>query len=175
MVRRVDEFFEYLVLADSVLVIADTHGRVEVICDDREATTGAQYRSEMDGTPADTAEHALARDRYVSQLLAHRNREGGFWVAAADPTAVRHALTGKRPVNTTSALALLSDGASRTVDRFHLSTWDQLTNTLAAQGPAFVIREVRAAEHSDPRGDRWPRGKSADDATIAYLEPLPTI
>src|SRR6266581_4894558 len=35
-------------------------------------------------------------------------------------------------------------------------------------GPAELVRQVRAAEASDPDGRRWPRGKSRDDATIVY-------
>ncbi|MFG3703393.1 hypothetical protein ACGF7U_01445 [Micromonospora sp. NPDC047670] len=35
-------------------------------------------------------------------------------------------------------------------------------------GSAELIRRVRAAEDSDPQGDRWPRGRTHDDATAAY-------
>ena len=35
-------------------------------------------------------------------------------------------------------------------------------------GPAELIRQVRAAEDSDPGCARWPRHKPRDDATIIY-------
>ena len=36
------------------------------------------------------------------------------------------------------------------------------------QGPAELIRQVRAAEDSDPDCARWPRLKARDEATIVY-------
>ena len=69
-----------------------------------------------------------------------------------------------------SAVALLSDGATRLADRYHLATWDQLAAILDDHGPAGLIRQVRAAEDSDPEGRRWPRGKTRDDATAAYWQ-----
>ncbi|WP_267902574.1 hypothetical protein [Streptomyces triticirhizae] len=34
--------------------------------------------------------------------------------------------------------------------------------------PASLIREVRALEEADPRGERWPRNKRSDDASVVY-------
>jgi hypothetical protein len=36
------------------------------------------------------------------------------------------------------------------------------------EGPAQLIRQLRAAEASDPDRIRWPRDKNSDDATIIY-------
>jgi hypothetical protein len=63
---------------------------------------------------------------------------------------------------------LLSDGASRLADRFRVATWAEVFNTLHTSGPAALLRQVREAEDSDPVGERWPRGKLHDDATVAY-------
>jgi hypothetical protein len=65
-------------------------------------------------------------------------------------------------------VALLSDGASRLVDRFAVTTWAEVLHLLAVEGPDALIRRVRVTERSDPRGTRWPRGKLYDDATAAY-------
>lgn len=169
MLRRTNDALEWLVLADSVLLL-DVAGASEpvVICDDREAQVGALHRAEMDALDSGTDEHVSAHRRYVETLRSYRNRDGGFWVAAADPLAADQALTGSMPVDQIRAAALLSDGASRLVDRFDLRTWRQMLDTLDKSGPDEVIREVRAAEHSDPQGSRWPRGKTFDDATAAY-------
>jgi hypothetical protein len=63
---------------------------------------------------------------------------------------------------------VLSDGATRLVDRFGLLDWPSFLNVLAEQGPNAIIQQVRAAEHSDPEGQRWPRGKRHDDASAAF-------
>ncbi len=66
------------------------------------------------------------------------------------------------------AAAILSDGASRLVDRLGFATWKGALKTLDTLGPQELLRQVRGAENSDPLGSRWPRGKAHDDATVAY-------
>ena len=171
MLRRTGDFLDWLVLADSVLIL-DTGGpEPMVICDDREAQVGAHYRERMDSLDSSTPEHVAAHREYVETLRSHRNRDGGFWVASVDPLAAEQALTGSMPVREVRAAALLSDGASRLVDRFRLATWRDLLGLLDQAGPDELIRQVRAAEQSDPHGQRWPRGKTYDDAAAAYCRP----
>jgi Protein phosphatase 2C len=172
MVRIAGDRLQYLVLADSSLVLDLLGSEPEVITDNREALTGAAYRAEMDRQPNDTVEHTEARRAYVEALLAHRNRPGGFWVAAADPNVADQAIAGDRPLDDVRQVCLLSDGASRLADRFHLATWRQMLTALEGHGPEEVIRQVRAAEASDPLGRRWPRGKSTDDATVVWCTDL---
>ena len=64
---------------------------------------------------------------------------------------------------------LLSDGASRLVDLFELATWEELLALLDENGPDELLRQVRAAEATDPEGRQWPRTKRSDDASAAYL------
>jgi hypothetical protein len=85
-----------------------------------------------------------------------------------DREAARESIVGKEPLDTLTAAVLLSDGASRLVDRFDLSTWPELVHLARTAGPSAIIDQVRAAERSDPTGQRWPRGKSSNDATAAY-------
>jgi hypothetical protein len=68
-------------------------------------------------------------------------------------------------------VALLSDGAGRLADRYDLATWPQIAVTLAEHGPGELIRQLRAAEASDPEDLRWPRSKLRDDATAIYWTP----
>ncbi|MFI7510546.1 hypothetical protein ACIBSS_27380 [Micromonospora aurantiaca] len=159
----------YLVLADSVLVINEL-GKQHVISDGREADIGRRHRRAMDAIPADTAAHDDARRAYVETLRAYRNHPGGFWVAAADPQAASEALTGEVDKRRVESLLLLSDGASRPADRFGLMTWDEIAEMVSTAGCPALLRKVRDAENSDPRGRRWPRGKIHDDATVVYCD-----
>ncbi|MEU8271288.1 integrase [Sphaerisporangium sp. NPDC049002] len=170
MLRRTAETLDWLVLADSVLVL-DVAGAAEptAICDDREGQIGARYRARMDALPGGTAEHTEALRDYVEAMRDHRNRDGGFWVASVDPLAAEHALTGSVSVAQVTTAVLLSDGASRLVDRFYLTTWRRAVDLLGQDGPAELIRRVRDAERSDLDGIRWPRGKTFDDATAAHV------
>jgi Protein phosphatase 2C len=166
-VKETAATLDYLVLADSVLAV-DDDGEVHVLTDTREAEVGRELRRHMDSLAGGSSEHAAAHRQYVERLRAFRNRPGGFWVASAEPEAASQALTGSIPHAGVRAAALLSDGASRLADRFGVATWAEVFNTLDASGPAALLRQVREAEDSDPVGERWPRGKLRDDATIAY-------
>jgi hypothetical protein len=57
---------------------------------------------------------------------------------------------------------VLSDGATRLVDRFGLLDWSSFLDVLAEQGPAAIIAQVRVAEHSEPDGSA---GRGASDTT----------
>ncbi len=84
------------------------------------------------------------------------------------PEVAAQARTERLPVAGLRAIALLSDGATRIVDQYHLLNWRGLLTVLADGGPAELIGRARAAEASDPDGIRWPRSKPSDDATIVY-------
>jgi hypothetical protein len=155
---------EYLVLCDSVLLLLRRAGEPGAITDAQLAETVARLRPAA-SLPAETSEYDEAWRAYGPRLEAARNRVGGFWVAATDPGAAAHAVTGAEPLAALSAVALLSDGASRLVDRFRLATWPELGAILTGEGPAGLIQRVRAAEAADPQGERWPRSKIHDDAT----------
>jgi len=159
---------EYLVLADSVLVLDRTDAAPKVVTDDREAVVSSELRKPMDALPTGSPEHTQAWREYAAELSARRNRPGGFWVATPAPAAADEAVTGRVRLDEVAALALLSDGASRLADRFGLATWRATLDTLADEGPAALIHQVRTAEDSDPEGQRWPRAKNHDDATVVY-------
>jgi Protein phosphatase 2C len=155
---------EYLVLCDSVLLLLRRAGEPSAITDTQleEARTRLRPAASLRaGTPG----YDAAWRAYRQRLEAARNQPGGFWVAAANPGAASHALTGTEPLTALSAVALLSDGASRLADRFQLATWGEIGAILTGEGPADLIQRVRAAEAADPHGARWPRGKIHDDAT----------
>jgi len=90
--------------------------------------------------------------------------------ASAEPDAVTAARTGTWPRAGLRGIALLSDGAFRITDRYGLLTWPAALGVIRDDGPAELIRQVRAAENADPDCARWPRAKAHDDATIVYWQ-----
>jgi hypothetical protein len=160
----------YLVLGDVTVVIA-AEGGMHVVSDQRVSSTAAPERAAADAMEATDPEKAAALVRMKHAELAARNVPGGYWVAAADPTAAKHALTGDIPVSEVRQVAVLSDGAARAVE-FGLYDWPSVLGILRESGPDTLIRQVRGAEASDPEATRWPRNKISDDATAAYITAL---
>ncbi|MFC4012989.1 integrase [Nonomuraea purpurea] len=167
--RRTNTALEWLVLSDSVLVLdmSDTPEPI-VITDERLDDVAADLRTHITYHPSPSMADGKERHQFQEALLQRRNKQGGYWVASADPLAAEHALTGSVPINSVKAAALLSDGASRLVDLFQLATWRQLMDILATGDPDELINQIREAERTDPDGSRWPRSKAHDDATVLY-------
>lgn len=168
LVRATGDTLEYLVLADSVLLLQPKTGDLLVISDTRLEDVAGTLRPSYRELPIGSPERDAARQVYLSQLDALRNRPGGYWSASTDPAAAEHAITGNTSIGDLAAVALLSDGVGRLADRYHLASWPQIAAILAGHGPAELIRQLRAAEATDPEGKRWPRSKMRDDATAVY-------
>ncbi|MFK3985613.1 hypothetical protein ACI2K4_35270 [Micromonospora sp. NPDC050397] len=160
ILRLTDGLVEHLVLGDSVVVLDRTDGGPLVVSDPREVIISRSYESALGAT----VEGGDDYHRILRELRANRNRPGGFWVAKDDPRAADEAVTGSRLLSEVTGAVLLSNGASRLVDRFGLADWPQVMAVLAANGPADIIRRVRQAE-----ADQAVR---ADDASIAYCTDL---
>ncbi|MBS2532706.1 protein phosphatase 2C domain-containing protein [Catenulispora sp. NF23] len=140
LVRHRQDHTDCLVLGDSPLVIARRDGAVFPLMDDRLSRFSGPW----------------------SQLRYTRNAPGGFWIAGNNPEAARHALVATVPTADLAALALLTDGATRLVERYGWS-WRDLMTLLRRDGPAELINQTRAAERQTPAG-RFV-GKRHDDAT----------
>lgn len=160
IVRRSGGCIEYLVLGDCFVVLEQADGAPVVVTDPREVVISRSYESALAGV----AEGSEAYRRILADLRANRNQPGGFWVAKDDPRAAAEAVTGGCPVSELTSVALLSNGASRIVDRFALADWSQVMAVLGSSGPAEVIDRVRRAEAR--------HAVAADDATVVHCTDL---
>lgn len=167
VVRVRDSELEWLVLADSVIIL-DLGRELQVISDDRVEGAAQAQRDEALRSHVGSAEHDQNVSRLVQTQRSLRNQPGGYWVAAAEPAAASESLTGTAHLAEVRRAAVLSDGAARLVE-FGLAGWEQILATLSENGPQTLIEEVRRVEATDLRGERWPRYKASDDATAAYV------
>ncbi|MER6503941.1 integrase [Streptomyces sp. NPDC001455] len=169
MVRERAHALDYLVLSDNVLMLDLREAGVQIVTDKRvEEVAGVEMRTALQG-PTGTPEHAARISALVAVQRRLRNRTGGYWVAATDPSAADEAITGTVDLFRVRQAALLTDGASRLVDTFGVLNWAQLLDMLGTDGPEALIARTRVAEVTDPVGTRWPRFKQSDDATAAYV------
>jgi len=109
----------------------------------------------------------LARDGPAT-LRGHR---GGYWIAADQSAAANHALTASHQIGTTSpgvrSLALMTDGAQRATSLLAIYDSDQALLAAAFDdGPESCVRRIRAVEAGDMTGQRYPRTKLSDDASL---------
>jgi len=168
IVRQQTDALEYLVLGDVTLVL-DSGYELAVITDDRVDTTAVEERAEAARHPFGTEEKRLALLRMKHAELAVRNQPNGYWVAAADPSAANHAITGTVSTTGMRRFAVLTDGAARAVVLFQLFDWHALLDTMENKGPSWLISRVRELEASDPTGGKWLRNKRSDDASAVFV------
>jgi len=143
MVRLRPDSVEHLVLADSPVVYRSPGGGVTLHSDER-----------LEQLP----------ERTVESVRRLRNAPDGFWVASTDPEAAYQAVTGTTDRGEVAAIGVLSDGASRYVE-YYGHSWADLMTVLTTEGPAALIRRVRAYDAAATTV-RW---KRYDDATAVVL------
>lgn len=167
IVQVVGETLRYLVLGDVTVAIDATDG-LQVVSDQRISQTAAKERAIADAMTATDPRKPQALVQMKHAELAARNTPGGYWIAATDPSAAEHALTGQIPFSAVRRVGVFSDGAARAVD-FGLYDWPGVLDLIERVGPGELLRQVRAAEATDVDAKRWPRNKLSDDATAAYF------
>jgi hypothetical protein len=153
-IRQRDAQLHYLTLADSLLIV-DIDREIRAITDRR---TGQ------------------LRDYSTEGVRAARNSPNGFYVASTMPAAAYKAIRGTLPASSIRRAALLTDGAARLVDRFHLMDWHALLDLLDTDGPEELISRTREAEFAEPDGKHTGRrGKKHDDATAVLATRLERV
>jgi len=172
IVQVADGMLRYLVLGD-VTIVLDLGNEELVVTDDRVSRTAVAERAAADALPSGSPEKVAALVRMKRAELAARNVPGGYWIAASDPTAAEHALTGEVRLTRVRRAAILTDGATRLVDLFNQHDWGGILDILGTNGPTALINQVRAMEATDSSGARWPRNKLSDDATAVYCDGFP--
>ncbi|WP_017538370.1 protein phosphatase 2C domain-containing protein [Nocardiopsis halophila] len=156
-VRAVPGGLEYLVLADSAVLLPVPGGPPRVLTDDR-----------LDRLPG-------GRPYPPGLVRSLRNAPGGFWVAGSRPEAAREALTGVHAFPAAPdggedrRVALLTDGCPRLAERFGHG-WDRVWKCAEDEGPEALITWVRGEEEGAPPSP----GKRHDDATALFgrLDPV---
>lgn len=173
--RLADGTLDLLALGDSYIFYGTGPGGpgTGTLTDDRLAglrlPQQRHYRERLAaGDGYDDAHRELLRALQREQRR-HRNRPGGYWIAAADPAAASHALTLALPATAAAWAVLATDGIVNTARHLGLDDWP----ALARSGPAALARFLRHCQdweqHADPDGRQFPRSKRHDDKAIASL------
>lgn len=176
LLRWTETAVDALVLGDSP-VIAFGPGGPTVLADDRLAAVprrgGGGYRTRLRSGAGYGPDHVAALRESGAAMDRLRNREGGFWVAEADPAAAYRARRARWPRAEVHAVLMATDGVSCGVDDYQIfPDWQAVLDLARRHGPRAVLDRVRAAERSDPDGSRWPRPKPHDDQVLVLVEDM---
>lgn len=145
---------EYLILSDSALLVESADGAITPYLDDR-----------LSRLPR----ASLATDALIDAHV--RNKEGGFFTVAADPSVAARAVTGSLPRADVRALAALTDGATRWVEKFRQGDWGDCFTFVRKEGAQGLVDRVRALERADAEERAFlGRSKTHDDATVVYVQ-----
>ena len=170
MIRFDEGRADFLVLADSFVVLDQPETGPHVVADPREIAVRRECSAVLHGLPGGTPEYDRARLSAIEALRARRNQPDGYWIAKEDPHAATHAVTGSISLASLVGAALLSNGASRIVDPYGLATWPAVLELMRTSGPSEIIQRVRGAEDAALSADTQPDVRTPDDATAAYCE-----
>ena len=93
------DLVEALALSD-VSIAVDAEGDVHVTTDLSIEELNGTEQGTTAGLLIGSPEHGAALDELVKRQTATRNQPGGWWVAAADPAAAKHAVVNNYPRGT---------------------------------------------------------------------------
>lgn len=163
IVRLGSEHLDYMLLADTFVVVDSSESGPQVLTDPREVDVRNECTAALQGLAPGTPEYERELPSVIDAFRARRNQPGGYWIAKDDPLAATEAVTGSVPLERLDGVALLSNGASRIVDPYRLAEWPAVLDLIHTKGPDEILRQVREAEREANR--------EPDDATVAYCEP----
>lgn len=171
ILRVGDETVDTLALSDAVVVVDVAGVGPQVTCDLAIEQHSLPEPVALAGLQFSTPEHQQALMQLVDSQTKTRNREDGWWVPSNDPEAASRALAGSYPLESVRRMAAFTDGATRPVDQMNLYDWPAYLDLLDKVGAQNLIAHVRRIESDDPAGDRFPRTKRHDDATVVQYVP----
>lgn len=172
MLRINQETVETLVLGDSTAVVGTPEGTYDVVVDDRLAQLdlleSRLYRNRLEAGAGYDAEHRAILAELQRKERLNRNRDGGYWIAEADPSAANHALVASYPRSQVSWIALATDGAAEMLAPLGI-TWPDVARLDSLGLAAVLARAHRWEADDDPHGQQRPRAKRHDDKTVAVV------
>jgi len=173
IVRVGDDAVDLLVLGDTPIFYGDRrsiHEFTDTRMADLRLPESAVYRRRLAEGRGYDDEHRELLARLQRRQRERRNREGGWWIAAEDPTAARHSLNRTISRRELSWAVIATDGAANPIRHLGLDSWDQLAQRDDGELYSLLEQCHDWEDRSDPDGQSLPRSKRHDDETIVVLD-----
>ncbi|WP_295126924.1 hypothetical protein [uncultured Leifsonia sp.] len=168
IVRQRDQSVDFLVLGDTQLVTPTA-----IVLDDRIAEVATiervRYRERLaSGGGFDQRHRQYLRELQAKQA-EYRNRDGGYWIAEADPRAATRAAVGAFAINSGHWAVLATDGVYRPMVRLGLDYWESVSAHNSETLTQLLAYLDGWEADVDPDGVHLPRAKRHDDKAIAAI------
>lgn len=163
---------EFLWYGDCAALVKQGDAAVTVVGEtfDKRAAEAERARTiakEQNLSPAS----GLSRPEFIGTLRATRNRinSGDYWLFSPDVRAASH--VSRRIIRAASGAVLLlaTDGFLALASDYGIYSADGLMKAALSKGLAAMGEELRAIEAGDTGGDKFPRFKKSDDATVLLM------
>lgn len=168
IVRQCGESVDYLVLGDTQIVTPAAK-----YVDDRIAEVAtparARYRERLaHGGGYDQRHRDLLRDLQADQA-EYRNRDEGYWIAEADPSAAARTVTGAFTISSSRWAVLATDGAYRPMVHLGRDDWESVAFRDSDELSHLLAYLDDWEANVDPDGTALQRAKRHDDKSIAAI------
>src|SRR5699024_370343 len=166
--RQTDDHIDLLMLGDNLVMTPE-----ETLTDDRmdalDLAPRRRYRERLTAGSGYDEQHKTILRELQTEQAHHRNHEGGYWIAEADPSAAEHAITIQRPCSATPWLVLATDGTYNTLRHLGHAGGDTLAAADQAELADLLATCQQWETDTDPHGQSLPRSKRHDDKSIASI------
>ncbi len=151
IVRERQGHISILVLGDNLVVFPAMHvtdDRLNSIAPDIRAAYQARLAA---GAPYGPEHQHLLAELQQQQAL-QRNAYCGYWIAEADPTAARHAVTVQLSTAATPWAFLATDGAYKTMTHLSSNDWPTIARNTSSELAEILDHCHDWEAHHDPDG-----------------------
>lgn len=169
IVRLVGEKLEYFILGDCSIVTKEKD-KLKFYMDQRITTLDNGIYKKMkalheQGVLDQEKVKALLMNDIISNRL-QKNTIDGYWVLEFVSGAVDKGISGEIDVRENMEIALMTDGFSAIVDKYHLVS----TTQAFEEGIEKAMEKLRSFEQEDVKAVKIPRFKVMDDASCIHLK-----
>jgi hypothetical protein len=177
IVRIQNEYLEYFVLCDAVMIVRKKNGTCELITDARLNVLDDINFEHMKriakekGIPNKDAFEYIKP--YILENRYKMNTPDGYAALAHTVDGLDSAVQGKFPLDEVADFVVFSDGFAESFDLFDIyASVDELIEDVSVNGIEQAVEKLHREHDKDPECNIYVRNKKCDDISVVYAKIL---
>lgn len=173
-----DNKINYLILADSSVIVRDQHNVTEFVDNavpklDEQVINYMQKIKKNEGL---SHQEAWSDERFLRKIRENRkkyNRIEGYRVLSMDPSIVKKGMRGSYHMedNENYDVLLATDGFTSAIHTFSIfNYWEELFDCVNKNGLEEIYKKVKQCEEDDLECMQYPRFAPRHEMTAVYIE-----